>query len=51
MNVPEGWAEPPEEIKDMAVNLFQMFTALCGAGFTEQQALSVVGQIIQGARS
>ena len=46
MNIPEGWSDPPDEMKESAANLFQMFTALCGSGFTEQQALAVIGHIL-----
>lgn len=44
--IPDGWAEPPEEVTSMARRLFEMFTALQAAGFTEEQAIGVLGQIL-----
>lgn len=39
--------EPSADLRNAANFLRQMFTALINEGFTEQQALTIVGQAIQ----
>ena len=41
-----GPIEPSADAREFAKACFQIFTALCLEGFTEQQALIVVGQMI-----
>ena len=40
--------EPNAEIRQMASTVWQMFVALKDEGFTEQQALVIVGELIAG---
>lgn len=45
-----GPIEPSANMREMANNLRQMYLALVYEGFTEQQALIVIGQILGAAR-
>jgi hypothetical protein len=38
--------EPSADLRQFANLLWQMFTALCTEGFTEKQALRIVGETI-----
>jgi hypothetical protein len=38
--------EPSADLRQLASMLFQTYTALTNEGFTEQQALVVIGQIL-----
>lgn len=38
--------EPSSDLRQAASQLFELFVALIDQGFTEQQALIVVGQVI-----
>lgn len=38
--------EPPADMRAAASGLWQMFVALTDQGFTEQQALQVVGHVL-----
>jgi len=41
-----GPVEPSADLRQMASALRQMFIALTSEGFTEQQALAIIGQVI-----
>jgi hypothetical protein len=41
-----GPIEPNAELRTLANTLHQMFVALTQEGFTEQQALVIIGQIL-----
>lgn len=41
-------SEPLSELAEGAAQLHELFSAYIGAGFTEQQALYLLGQIIRG---
>lgn len=43
--------EPSAELRQMASMLWQTFVALTGEGFSEQQALVIIGQMLAGAQS
>ena len=51
MNFPEGPApiEPSSDLRTFAANMRQMFVALTAEGFTEQQALSIIGEVLRGS--
>jgi hypothetical protein len=38
--------EPSADIRQAAIGLHEIFTALIDAGFTEAQALTIVGQLL-----
>ena len=38
--------EPAADLREMAAALYGMFVALVDQGFTEQQALVIIGQVI-----
>lgn len=44
--MPNAPFEPAAEMRAFAATLRQMFEALRQEGFTEQQALTIVGQVI-----
>lgn len=44
-----GPIEPSADLRQMASATRQVYTALTNEGFTEQQALIIVGQIISSA--
>lgn len=46
---PDGAAGQPLSIAEGAVGLHELFTSLVNAGFTENQALYLVGQAMRGA--
>jgi hypothetical protein len=56
---PKIWPEPPEhetpktepaaDLRSMANFCWQTFTALTDEGFSERQALTIIGQILVGA--
>lgn len=48
MNMPpeRGPVEPSADMREFAHIMHQMFVALCAEGFTEQQAMGVLGQTI-----
>jgi hypothetical protein len=41
--VTNGPVEPSADLRQFAANMHQMFIALVNEGFTEQQALAVIG--------
>lgn len=41
-----GPTEPSADLRTMASALWQMFVALTAEGFSEQQALAIIGQVI-----
>lgn len=41
-----GPVEPSADLRDLAHALFETYTALVNQGFTEQQALTIVGQML-----
>lgn len=41
--------EPAADLRGAAQSVRQMFVALCQAGFTERQALTIVGDILKGS--
>lgn len=46
MNDRQGSTEPPADLRAMASTLWQMYVALTKEGFTESQALKIIGEII-----
>lgn len=42
-----GWVEPSADMREFAHNLREMFVALVAEGFTETQALSVIGHTLR----
>lgn len=49
MGEPQPAAGQPLSIAEGAVGLHELFTSLVNAGFTENQALYLVGQAMRGA--
>jgi hypothetical protein len=45
-----GPVEPAADMRQMASMLHQMFVALTSEGFTEQQALVVIGQMLNASQ-
>lgn len=45
-----GPKEPAADLRQLASLLHQTFVSLCQEGFTEQQALVVIGQILAANR-
>lgn len=46
-DIPGGWdGEPSPEVRSMALQLRQVFVALIAEGFTEAQALNLIGNIL-----
>lgn len=43
---PNGPTEPSADLRGMASSLWQMYVALTLEGFSEAQALTIIGQII-----
>ncbi|WP_433364053.1 hypothetical protein [Streptosporangium sp. CA-115845] len=41
--------DPITQLAEAAMSLHEMFTAYVGAGFTDNQALYLVGQLVAGA--
>lgn len=41
-----GPIEPAADMRQMATTLYQTFVALVAEGFTEKQALTIIGQIL-----
>ena len=48
MSSPDPSREPPADIRALARSLREMYLALRAEGFTETQALVIVGQVIAG---
>jgi len=46
----KGRTEPSAEVRAGAASLWQMFVALCAEGFSEGQALVVIGQVLAAQR-
>lgn len=49
MSSPDPRREPRADLRVAARQVREMYLALCAEGFSEQQALVIVGQIIMGA--
>lgn len=47
--MPNAPIEPSAALREVAHNLREMFLALVAEGFTEAQALTIVGQAMQAA--
>lgn len=45
-----GQTEPAADLRQMASGLWQMFIALTNEGFSERQALTIIGYAISGAQ-
>jgi hypothetical protein len=45
-----GPTEPSAQLRALASTLWQMYVALTSEGFTEQQALVVIGQALNASR-
>jgi len=45
-----GPVEPSAALRELAGQLHQMFVALVAEGFTEPQALIVIGHVLRAAR-
>lgn len=43
----DGPADPFSELQQAAASLHELFVSYVGAGFTEQQAIYLVGQILR----
>ena len=41
-----NFTEPPADIRVAATTMFQIYTALLQAGFTEPQAMQLLGQMV-----
>jgi hypothetical protein len=42
--------EPPAELRTMAATLWQAFVALTAEGFTEAQAIALIGEMMANAQ-
>jgi hypothetical protein len=45
-----GPVEPSADLRTFARMSYEMFVALAAEGFTEQQALTIIGQVIAGSQ-
>lgn len=41
--------EPSGDMREMAANMRQYFVALCGAGFTEEQAMELTREMVRSS--
>lgn len=46
--MPNGPVEPPADLRAAAKMMFQMFTSLVQEGFSEKQALDILGSFMTG---
>lgn len=47
-NIPKGPTEPSADIRQAASTMWQIFVALTSEGFSEEQALMIISNMMRG---